>query len=43
MLSLLKLKATPERVAKLRSIVYYGGLPLDGRTVTSKLLAQEGK
>jgi 2-oxoglutarate ferredoxin oxidoreductase subunit alpha len=43
MLSLLKLQATPERVAKLRSIVYYGGLPIDGRTVTSGLLAQEGK
>ena len=43
MLSLLKLKATPERVAKLRSIVYYGGLPIDGRTVTTALLAQEGK
>jgi 2-oxoglutarate ferredoxin oxidoreductase subunit alpha len=41
MLSLLKLAATPERVAKLRSAAYYGGLPLDGRTVTTEVLAQE--
>ena len=41
MLSLLKLKATPERVAKLRSVRYFGGLPIDGRTVTEQVIAQE--
>jgi 2-oxoglutarate ferredoxin oxidoreductase subunit alpha len=41
MLSLLKIDLTPERVAKLRSIPYYAGLPIDGRTVTVELLKQE--
>jgi 2-oxoglutarate ferredoxin oxidoreductase subunit alpha len=43
MLNLLKLSATPERVAKLRSIRYYGGLPIDGRTITTEVIAQEKK
>jgi 2-oxoglutarate ferredoxin oxidoreductase subunit alpha len=41
MFSLLRLKATPDRLHKLRSITYYGGLPLDGRTVTDKVLTAE--
>jgi 2-oxoglutarate ferredoxin oxidoreductase subunit alpha len=41
MLSLLRIDLTPERVAKLRSIPYYAGLPIDGRTVTEELLKQE--
>ncbi len=41
MLSLLRLKATPDRILKLRSVTYYGGLPIDGRTVTEKVLVQE--
>ena len=30
-------------VAKLRSVRYYGGLPLDARTVTDDILKQEGR
>ena len=32
-----------ELVAKLRSLRYYGGLPLDARTVTDEVIRQEGK
>ena len=31
------------RSARLRSIRYYGGLPLDARTVTDEIVRQEGK
>jgi 2-oxoglutarate ferredoxin oxidoreductase subunit alpha len=41
MLSLLKLDLTPGQVGKLRSIVYYTGLPIDARTISDELLAQE--
>ena len=39
---LMKLELTPERCAKLRSILHYSGLPIDARSVTEDLLAQEG-
>jgi 2-oxoglutarate/2-oxoacid ferredoxin oxidoreductase subunit alpha len=42
MMSLLRIDLTPERVVKLRSIRHYAGLPIDGRSVTSELLKQEG-
>jgi hypothetical protein len=29
-------------LSKLRSIRYYGGMPLDARTVTSAFVQQEG-
>ena len=41
MLSLLRMECTPARFAKLRSIRYYVGLPIDGRSVTEELLQQE--
>ncbi|MGE5198561.1 MAG: 2-oxoacid:acceptor oxidoreductase subunit alpha [Rhodospirillaceae bacterium] len=41
MLSLLKLDLAPSQVAKLRSIVYYSGLPIDARTISDEILAQE--
>ncbi|MBP1603037.1 MAG: korA, partial [Acidobacteria bacterium] len=41
MLSLLKLDLTPAQVGKLRSIVYYTGLPIDARTISDEILAQE--
>jgi len=41
MLSLLKLDLTPGQVGKLRSVVYYSGLPIDARTVSDEILAQE--
>ncbi|HLY19061.1 MAG TPA: 2-oxoacid:acceptor oxidoreductase subunit alpha [Bryobacteraceae bacterium] len=43
LLSLMRLEMTPEQIAKLRSIRYYGGLPLDARTVTDEVITQEGK
>jgi 2-oxoglutarate ferredoxin oxidoreductase subunit alpha len=43
LLSLMRLEMTPEHIAKLRSIRYYGGLPLDARTVTDEIVRQEGK
>jgi 2-oxoglutarate/2-oxoacid ferredoxin oxidoreductase subunit alpha len=39
---LMKLELTPERQAKLRSVLHYSGLPIDARSVTEDLLAQEG-
>jgi 2-oxoglutarate ferredoxin oxidoreductase subunit alpha len=41
MLSLLKLDLSPVQVGKLRSIVYYSGLPIDARTISDEILAQE--
>ena len=41
MLSLLKMECTPAQFAKLRSILHYVGLPIDGRSVTMELLEQE--
>ncbi|MBM3811592.1 MAG: 2-oxoacid:acceptor oxidoreductase subunit alpha [Acidimicrobiia bacterium] len=40
--SLIKLESPPNRIAKLRSVRYYGGLPLDARTVTDEIVMQEG-
>jgi 2-oxoglutarate ferredoxin oxidoreductase subunit alpha len=42
MRQLMKLELTPERLAKLRSILHYSGLPIDARSVTDDLLSQEG-
>lgn len=42
MLELMKMEMPPERIAKLRSVRYYGGLPLDARTVTDEIVMQEG-
>jgi len=43
MWSLLKLECSAPQVAKLRSIKHYYGLPIDGRSLTSELLKQEGR
>ena len=43
LLALMRLEFDPEDLARLRSIRYYGGLPLDARTVTDELVRQEGK
>jgi 2-oxoglutarate/2-oxoacid ferredoxin oxidoreductase subunit alpha len=42
MRQLMKLELTPERCAKLRSVLHYSGLPIDARSVTDDVLAQEG-
>ena len=38
----MKLELSPERTAKLRSILHYNGLPIDARSVSDDVLAQEG-
>jgi 2-oxoglutarate ferredoxin oxidoreductase subunit alpha len=39
---LMKLDLSPERVSKLRSVLHYDGLPIDARSITEDVLAQEG-
>jgi 2-oxoglutarate ferredoxin oxidoreductase subunit alpha len=39
---LMKLELSPERVAKMRSVLHYNGLPIDARSVSDDILAQEG-
>jgi 2-oxoglutarate ferredoxin oxidoreductase subunit alpha len=39
---LMKLDLSPERVAKLRSVLHYNGLPIDARSISDDVLAQEG-
>jgi 2-oxoglutarate ferredoxin oxidoreductase subunit alpha len=42
LLLLMRLEFEPEDIAKLRSVRYYGGAPLDARTVTDEIVRQEG-
>jgi 2-oxoglutarate/2-oxoacid ferredoxin oxidoreductase subunit alpha len=42
MLSLLRLELSAERIAKLRSVLHFSGLPIDARSVTDDILGQEG-
>ena len=37
----MRLEMSPERIAKLRSVRYYGGMPIDARTVTDDIIKQE--
>ncbi|MBI3493948.1 MAG: 2-oxoacid:acceptor oxidoreductase subunit alpha [Acidobacteria bacterium] len=39
---LMKLELSPARQAKLRSVLHYNGLPIDARSITDDVLAQEG-
>ena len=41
MLGLLRLECSADEIAKLRSVRHYDGLPLDARTVTDEIAAQE--
>ena len=43
MLGLMRLEFAAEDIARLRSMKYFGGLPLDARTVTDDVIRQEGK
>jgi 2-oxoglutarate/2-oxoacid ferredoxin oxidoreductase subunit alpha len=43
MLALMRMEFTPERIAKLRSVLHYNGLPIDARSVTDEILVQEGR
>ncbi len=40
-LALMRMEFDPAVIAKLRSVKYYGGLPLDARTLTSDVVKQE--
>jgi len=39
---LMKLELTPEQQTKLRSVLHYNGLPIDARSITDDVLAEEG-
>ena len=43
MLSLLKLDLAAQSVTRLRSVLHFNGLPLDARSVTDEIVAQEGR
>jgi 2-oxoglutarate ferredoxin oxidoreductase subunit alpha len=43
MLALMKMDLSVERIAKLRSIRHYNGLPIDARSITDAVLVQEGR
>ncbi len=43
MLGLMRLEFPPERIAKLRSVLHYNGLPIDARSITDEILVQEGR
>jgi 2-oxoglutarate ferredoxin oxidoreductase subunit alpha len=40
---LMRLELSPERIAKLRSVRHYNGLPIDARSVTDAILVHEGR
>jgi 2-oxoglutarate ferredoxin oxidoreductase subunit alpha len=42
LLQLMKLELTPEQQSRLRSVLHYNGLPIDARSITDDVLAQEG-
>jgi 2-oxoglutarate ferredoxin oxidoreductase subunit alpha len=42
LLAMMRLDFDPGDIARLRSMRYYGGLPLDARTVTDDIVRQEG-
>jgi 2-oxoglutarate/2-oxoacid ferredoxin oxidoreductase subunit alpha len=42
MLGLMRLELDAPRIAKLRSVLHYNGLPIDARSVSDEILAQEG-
>ncbi len=42
LLSLLRLELSTERIAKLRSVLHFNGLPIDARSVSDDILIQEG-
>jgi len=42
LLQLMKLELPPDQQKKLRSVLHYNGLPIDARSITDDVLAQEG-
>jgi len=43
LLMLMRMELEPDLIARLRSVRYYGGLPIDARTITDDVMKQEGK
>jgi 2-oxoglutarate ferredoxin oxidoreductase subunit alpha len=43
LLLLMRLELEPDLIARLRSVRYYGGMPIDARTITDEIVKQEGK
>ena len=43
MLGLMRLEMAPDRIARLRSVLHYNGLPIDARSVSDAILVQEGR
>jgi len=43
MLSLMRLELSADRIAKLRKVLHYNGLPIDARSITDDILLQEGR
>ncbi|MDO8795889.1 MAG: 2-oxoacid:acceptor oxidoreductase subunit alpha [Vicinamibacterales bacterium] len=42
MLALMRMELSPQRLAKIRSVLHYNGLPVDARSITDEVLAHEG-
>jgi len=42
MAALMRMELDPASAGRLRSVRYYGGLPIDARTVTDEIVSQEG-
>ena len=42
MAALIRMDLDPARLAKIRNVLHYNGLPIDARSVTDAILAQEG-
>jgi 2-oxoglutarate ferredoxin oxidoreductase subunit alpha len=42
MAALMRMDLDPPRLAKIRSVLHYNGLPIDARSITDAVLAQEG-
>ena len=42
LVQLMRTEFPPERIAKLRSVLHYNGLPIDARSITDDVLSQEG-
>jgi 2-oxoglutarate/2-oxoacid ferredoxin oxidoreductase subunit alpha len=43
MVALMRLELSAERIARLRSVLHYNGLPIDARSVSEEILVQEGR
>jgi 2-oxoglutarate ferredoxin oxidoreductase subunit alpha len=42
LLALMRLEFSADEISKLRSVRYYGGMPIDARTITDEIVRQEG-